>query len=135
MASSWSAKQQDIKDKIEAAERVLKSVNNEGVGNSSAEAGTSSGFTEIKYFYSKSPVRIKSCRRRPRAYVKKKKIEFSSSSALCEQQDIEMLSDDVPNQDNLLMNSDSTIEGKKNSKSLVFVKLTFVRKLVNFKVT
>ena len=34
MASSWSAMQQNIKERIEAAERVLKSVSDEGGGNS-----------------------------------------------------------------------------------------------------
>ena len=78
MASSWSARQQNIKERIEAAERVLKSVSDEGGGNSSAEAGACSGFTETKYYYSKSPVRIKSDRRRPRAYVNRR---MSSSAA------------------------------------------------------
>ena len=113
MASSWSARQQNIKERIEAAERVLKSVSDEGGGNSSAEAGACSGFTETKYSYSKSPVRIKSDRRRPRAYViKQKNVEFSSScEEFCDQQDIQMVSDTIPNQDELFMNSDRTAEG------------------------
>ncbi len=42
--ASRAAKQLNIQDKIEAAERVLKSISDEGVGNSTTETGAFFGF-------------------------------------------------------------------------------------------